>query len=193
MNLFVISDEVYEELTYDMDHTSFPSLPGMKERTLLLNGFSKAYAMTGWRIGYAAGPKTLIEAMNKIHQYTIMCAPIMAQSAACEALKNSNSSVVEMRKEYLRRRNFIVDRLNEIGLPCHRPEGAFYACPSVKKTGMDSMTFAMKLLEKKRVALVPGTAFGPSGEGYLRLSYATGLDQIREALRRMEEFLKETS
>jgi aminotransferase len=173
-----------------MHHTAFASLPQMKERTLLLNGFSKAYAMTGWRIGYAAGPRPLIEAMNKIHQYTIMCAPIMGQWAACEALKNSDASVQEMKKEYFRRRNLIVDSLNEIGLTCHRPQGAFYAFPSIQKTKMDSVTFARKLLENQKVAVVPGIAFGPSGEGHIRLSYATGMDQIKEALQRIKNFLK---
>ncbi|MBI1884546.1 MAG: aminotransferase class I/II-fold pyridoxal phosphate-dependent enzyme [Chlamydiae bacterium] len=190
MNLFVISDEIYSDLSYETPHTAFASLPQMKDRTLLVNGFSKGYAMTGWRIGYAAGPRPLLDAMTKIHQYTIMCAPIMGQWAACEALKNGETAISNMRKEYERRRNFIVDGLNKIGLECHHPEGAFYAFPSIQKTGMDSMNFAKKLLEKEKVAVVPGTAFGPSGEGFVRLSYATGMDKIKEALLRMRRFIK---
>jgi aminotransferase len=190
LDLTVISDEIYSDLSYETPHISLTSLPGMKERTLLLNGFSKGYAMTGWRIGYAAGPRELMDAMNKIHQYTIMCAPIMGQWAACEALKNSQGAVQSMKKEYLLRRNLIVDGLNDIGLKCHKPEGAFYAFPSIKSSGMDSMTFAKKLLEKEKVAVVPGTAFGPSGEGFIRMAYATALDQIKEAIKRMENFLK---
>lgn len=189
-DLFVISDEIYSDLSYDLNHTSFPSLPEMKDRTLLLNGFSKGYAMTGWRIGYAAGPASLINAMNKIHQYTIMCAPITGQWAACEALKNSSEALQEMKKQYCLRRNLIVEELNAIGLACHMPDGAFYAFPSIKKTGINSMTFAQKLLEKEKVAVVPGTAFGPSGEGFVRLSYATGLDQIKEALKRIKRFIE---
>jgi aminotransferase len=189
LDLFVISDEIYGDLSYEMNHTAFPSLPQMKERTLLLNGFSKAYAMTGWRIGYAAGPRPLIEAMNKIHQYTIMCAPIMGQWAAYEALKNTDSLVQKMKKEYFRRRNLIVDSLNEMGLNCHKPQGAFYAFPSIQKTKMDAVTFARKLLENQKVAVVPGIAFGPSGEGHIRLSYATGMDQIKEALQRIRIFI----
>lgn len=190
LDLFVISDEIYSDLTYDFNHTPFPCVAGMKERTILVNGFSKAYAMTGWRVGYVAGPAHIIEAMNKIHQYTIMCAPIMGQWAACEALKNGGSAVVEMRQEYERRRNFIVEELNAIGLSCPLPQGAFYAFPSVRKTGMDSVSFARRLLETKKVAVVPGTAFGPDGEGFVRMSYATSIENIKEAMKRIGGFLQ---
>lgn len=192
MNLFVISDEIYSDLSYENPHTAFASLPGMKERTILLNGFSKGYAMTGWRIGYAAGPGDVIAAMTKIHQYTIMCAPIMGQWAACEALKNGQSAINEMKKEYQKRRNFVVESLNDMGLDCHQPQGAFYAFPSIQKTGIDAMTFAHQLLEKQKVALVPGTAFGPSGEGFVRISYATSLEKLKEAMKRIKEFLKDS-
>jgi aminotransferase len=189
-NMIVISDEIYDALTYDFDHVPLPAIEGMKERTVYLNGFSKAYAMTGWRVGYAAGPPHIIDAMTRIHQYTMLCAPICGQMAACEAVKNGEASVREMKNEYNRRRRFIVNGLNKIGLNCHMPDGAFYAFPSVKSTGLDSMTFATKLLEKEKVAVVPGTAFGKSGEGYVRLSYASSLENIREALTRMERFLR---
>ncbi|MBI1871770.1 MAG: aminotransferase class I/II-fold pyridoxal phosphate-dependent enzyme [Chlamydiae bacterium] len=189
MNLLVISDEIYSDLSYDIPHTCFASLPEMKGQTLLLNGFSKGYAMTGWRIGYAAGPRPLIEAMTKIHQYTIMCAPIMGQWAACEAIKNGDSVLAPMIKEYEKRRNFVVESLNEMGLDCHKPAGAFYAFPSIQKTEMDSMSFAHQLLEKEKVAVVPGTAFGSSGEGFIRLSYATGMDRLKEALSRIKKFI----
>ncbi|MFH0764412.1 MAG: aminotransferase class I/II-fold pyridoxal phosphate-dependent enzyme [Candidatus Omnitrophota bacterium] len=189
-NLIMISDEIYCDLTYDFEHTPFPALPRMKERTIYLNGFSKGFAMTGWRIGYACGPKEIIGAMTKIHQYTMMCVPIASQMAALEALQHGEKSVREMKREYRRRREFVVSRLNEIGLPCHRPEGAFYAFPSIKHTGMTSMEFSNKLLKKEKVACVPGTAFGPLGEGYLRISYASSFDNLKEALIRMERFLK---
>ena len=188
--LTMISDEIYCDLTYETGHTPFPSLPGMKERTVYLNGFSKAYAMTGWRIGYACGPKKIIEAMTKIHQYTMMCVPIMSQMAALEALKNGDRPVREMKREYARRREFVVSRLNEIGLVCHKPEGAFYAFPSIKTTGLSSLEFSRRLLEKEKVAVVPGTAFGPSGEGYIRISYAASLASLKEALDRMDRFIK---
>jgi len=188
-NLTVITDEIYCELTYDYDHTPFPALSRMKERTIYLNGFSKAFAMTGWRIGYACGPKEAIHAMTKIHQYTMMCVPIISQIAAREALKSGERSVQEMKREYARRREFIVSRLNEIGLPCHRPEGAFYAFPSIKKTGLSSLEFSKRLLELEKVAVVPGTAFGPSGEGFLRLSYASSMSKLKEAMDRIERFL----
>ncbi|MFA6142035.1 MAG: aminotransferase class I/II-fold pyridoxal phosphate-dependent enzyme [Candidatus Omnitrophota bacterium] len=191
-NLIVLSDEIYCELTYGYTHTPFPTLPGMKERTIYLNGFSKAFAMTGWRIGYACGPKDIIGAMTKIHQYTMMCVPIMAQMAAEEALKNGERSVQEMKREYNRRREFVVSRLNEIGLACHKPEGAFYAFPSIKNSGMTSMEFAKALLEKEKVAVVPGTAFGSLGEGYVRISYASAFDKLKEALIRIERFLMTT-
>jgi len=189
-NLIVISDEIYCELTYDFSHTPFPGLPRMRERTIYLNGFSKAYAMTGWRIGYVCGPKEAISAMTKIHQYTIMCVPIASQMSAREALKNGEKSVQEMKREYGRRRDFVIHELNDMGLECHTPEGAFYAFPSIKSTGLSSMDFANKLLKTQKVAVVPGTAFGPSGEGYLRISYASSMDNLREALARMRKFLQ---
>ena len=188
-NLIMISDEIYGDLTYDFNHTPFPTLPHMKERTIYLNGFSKSYAMTGWRIGYACGPKNIISLMTKIHQYTMLCAPIMSQMAAREALKSGERSTQEMKREYRRRREFIIAGLNEIGLTCHKPEGAFYAFPSIKISGLSSMEFAKELLKKERVALVPGTAFGPSGEGYARISYAASLSNIKEALLRIKRFL----
>lgn len=188
-NLTVITDEIYCELTYDYDHTPFPSLTRMKERTIYLNGFSKAFAMTGWRIGYACGPKDAIYAMTKIHQYTMMCVPIISQIAAREALKNGERAVQEMKREYRRRREFIVSRLNEMGLSCHKPEGAFYAFPSIKKFGLSSMEFSKRLLESEKVAVVPGTAFGALGEGFLRISYASSMDKLKEAMDRMERFL----
>lgn len=187
-DLVVISDEIYCDLTYDFEHTPFPTLSGMKERTIYLNGFSKAFAMTGWRIGYACGNKEVIAAMTKIHQYTMMCVPIMSQMAAIEALKNGARSVAEMKREYARRRGFVIQRLNEIGLVCHRPEGAFYAFPSIKRFGLSSLEFSSRLLKEEKVALVPGTAFGPSGEGYVRISYATSMERLKEALDRIERF-----
>lgn len=187
--LLVISDEIYNELTYDFQHTPFASLDGMKKRTIYLNGFSKAYAMTGWRVGFACGHKEIISAMTKIHQYTIMCVPIMGQMAAIEALKNGHKAVEEMKKEYRRRRDFIVDGLNKIGLECHKPQGAFYVFPSIKSTGLKSGEFATSLLKKEKVAVVPGTAFGPSGEGYVRMAYAASLDNIKEALNRISHFI----
>jgi aminotransferase len=188
-DLLVISDEIYGDLTYDFEHTPFPTLPGMKKRTVYLNGFSKAYAMTGWRVGYACGPAEIIAAMTKVHQYTIMCVPIMGQMAAIEALKHGQKSVDDMKKEYRRRREIIVDGLNKIGLSCHKPEGAFYVLPSIKSTGLSSQEFATRLLKQQKVAVVPGTAFGPSGEGYVRMSYASSLETIKEALGRMGQFL----
>lgn len=189
-DLLVISDEIYDQLVYGIKHTCFASLPGMKERTIFLGGFSKAYAMTGWRIGYAAAPAEIIEAMTKIHQYTIMCVPIMAQMAAIEALKSGEAAVREMVADYDRRRRVMVKGLNAIGLSCFEPKGAFYAFPSIRVTGLSSQDFAEKLLVEERVAVVPGSAFGPSGEGYIRCCYATALDDIREALRRMRRFVQ---
>lgn len=190
-DLVVLSDEIYSELTYDeVPHHSIAALPGMKERTVFLHGFSKAFAMTGWRIGYACGPADIIEAMMKIHQYSILCAPVMAQEAALEALERGQRSMERMREEYLQRRNFIVSSLNEAGIPCHLPKGAFYVFPDIRGTGMTSRDFALKLLEEKKVAVVPGTAFGPSGEGFVRCSYATALDQIKIAVERIAEFVK---
>ncbi len=186
--LICISDEVYDELTYDFEHTPFPSLPGARSNTVYLNGFSKAYAMTGWRVGYACGPKEIIAAMTKIHQYTIMCVSITSQMAACEALVAGRSSVQEMKREYRRRREFVVGGLNGIGLECVMPQGAFYAFPCIKSTGLSSMEFSQRLLKEQKVAVVPGTAFGASGEGYIRISYASSMDNLKEALRRIGLF-----
>jgi len=187
--LLVISDEIYAKLVYGVEHTCFATLPGMKESTVLLSGFSKAYAMTGWRIGYAAAPKEIISAMTKIHQYTIMCAPTMAQVAAIEALKSGEASTAEMVEDYNKRRLVIIKGLNDIGLPCFEPRGAFYAFPSIKDTGMTSEEFAEGLLTEEKVAVVPGSAFGQCGEGYVRCCYATALADIEEALSRMKRFV----
>jgi len=189
-DLLVISDEIYSRLVYDVEHTCFAGLPGVKERTILLGGFSKAYAMTGWRIGYAVAPKDIIAGMTKIHQYTIMSAPTMSQVAAIEALKTGEKDVAEMVEDYDRRRKFIVKGLCEIGLDCYEPHGAFYAFPSIKNTGMNSEEFSEKLLMEEKVAVVPGTAFGDCGEGYVRCCYATSLTDIEEALKRMGRFVK---
>lgn len=189
-DLIVISDEIYDELTYDFAHTPFPTIPGMKARTIYLNGFSKTYAMTGWRIGYACGPKEIIAAMTKIHQYSMLCAPTVAQIAAREAIKNGEKTVHGMKREYKRRRDFVVHELNGMGLDCHVPEGAFYVFPSIKSTGLASMDFARRLLKSEKVAVVPGTAFGRSGEGYVRISYASSFDNLREAMARIRGFLK---
>ena len=188
-DLLVISDEIYERLTYGVPHHCFASLPDMKDRTVLLGGFSKAYAMTGWRIGYAAGPEEIIAAMLKIHQYTIMCAPTMAQVAAIEALRGGENSVIEMVEDYNRRRLVIVKGLCDIGLSCFEPKGAFYAFPNISVTGLSSESFAEGLLQEERVAVVPGTAFGPCGEGYVRCCYATALPEIEEALVRIKRFV----
>jgi aminotransferase len=190
LDLILISDEVYDELTYDFDHTPMVTFPGMKERTVYLNGFSKAYAMTGFRLGWAAGPEAIIGGMTKIHQYTMLCAPIMSQMAAIEALRHGHKDVQVMKKEYKRRRNYIISSLNELGLKCHMPQGAFYAFPSIKSTGMSSLDFAKGLLDQEKVALVPGTAFGPSCEGFVRISYASSYDNLREAVARMKRFLE---
>ncbi|MBU1061348.1 MAG: aminotransferase class I/II-fold pyridoxal phosphate-dependent enzyme [Candidatus Omnitrophica bacterium] len=189
-NLIVISDEIYDELTYDFSHTPISSLKNMKERTVYLNGFSKSFAMTGWRVGFACGPREIISAMTKIHQYTMLCAPIMGQIGAIEALRGSNRYVMEMKREYKRRREFIVERLNEIGLLCPKPDGAFYVFPSIENTGMDSLEFAKKLLKKEKVAVVPGTAFGSQGKGHIRISYASCMSDLKEACVRIERFLK---
>jgi len=188
--LLLISDELYARLIYGAEHICFPSLPGMKERTILISGFSKSHAMTGWRIGYVAAQRRFIEALAKIHQYTMLSAPTIAQLAAIEALKNGESEVEKMVQEYNRRRRLMVKRLNEIGLPCFEPKGAFYAFPSIKSTGMRSEEFAERLLLEEKVAVVPGTAFGPCGEGFVRCCYATSLSSIEEALRRMDRFVK---
>jgi aminotransferase len=188
--LTVLSDEIYDELTYDFEHTPFPLLPGMRERTVYLNGFSKAYAMTGWRIGYAAGPRGVIEAMTKIHQYAIMCAPTMAQVAAREALRRGGRDVREMKREYARRRRLVHGRLMRMGLDCVRPDGAFYIFPCIRSSGLDSMGFSKRLLEEEKVAVVPGTAFGEVGEGFVRISYAASYENLQEALDRIERFLQ---
>lgn len=189
-NLFVITDEIYSELTFEGEHVSIASLPGMKERTIFLHGFSKAYAMTGFRIGYACGPHEIIEAMMRIHQYAMLCASIISQEAALEAIQHGEADTAEMRDQYKVRRNFIVNALNDMGLKCHLPRGSFYAFPSISSTGLTSKEFAVKLLEQEKVACVPGSAFGPSGEGFLRCCFATALDKIQEATLRMERFVK---
>ncbi|MFA5118565.1 MAG: aminotransferase class I/II-fold pyridoxal phosphate-dependent enzyme [Candidatus Omnitrophota bacterium] len=189
-NVLCISDEIYGDLTYDFEHTSFASLPRAKDNTVYLDGFSKSYAMTGWRVGFACGPKEIIAAMTKIHQYTIMCVPITSQMAAYEALQSGRKPVEEMKREYRRRREFIVDALNQLGLPCMMPQGAFYAFASIKKTGMSSIDFAQALLKNQKVAVVPGNAFGKSGEGYVRMSYASSLDNLKEAVNRISLFLR---
>ncbi len=188
-DLLVIYDEIYAKLVYGVEHTCIATLPGMKESTILLGGFSKANAMTGWRIGYAAAPREIIAAMTRIHQYTMLCVPIMAQVAAIEALKSGEASTKEMVEEYGRRRLVIVKGLNDIGLSCFEPRGAFYAFPSIKSTGMTSEEFSERLLIEAKVAVVPGSAFGPCGEGYVRCCYATSLADIEEALSRMKQFV----
>jgi aminotransferase len=189
-DLLVISDEIYDRLVYGVEHTCFATLPGMRERTILLGGFSKAYAMTGWRIGYAAAPAELLGAMRKVHQYTIMSAPTTAQFAAVEALRNGESAVQEMRARYDRRRRLIVDGLNSIGLTCFEPQGAFYAFPSIAATGMTDEEFSERLIMEERVACVPGSAFGACGAGHVRCSYATAYDKIEQALERMARFAR---
>lgn len=189
-DIMVLSDEIYAELTYGgARHVSFASLPGMKERTVVVNGFSKAYAMTGWRLGYACGPKPIIDVMTKIHQSAIMCAPTTSQYAAVEALRNGDRDVEEMREAYDQRRRFLVKALRDMGLDCYEPQGAFYVFPCIKKFGMSSDTFALRLLEQEKVAVVPGTAFGDCGEGYLRISYAYSLQDLKRALERMGRFV----
>lgn len=189
-DLIVLSDEIYDQLVYGISHVCFPALPGARRRTLLLGGFSKDYAMTGWRIGYAAGPAELIKGLLRIHQYTIMCAPTTAQDAALEALLHGQQYVDDMAAEYNRRRKLIVGGLNDVGLPTFEPRGAFYAFPKITASGMDEEAFAQKLLEEERVAVIPGSAFGAGGEGFVRCSYATAYEDIEEALRRMERFMR---
>lgn len=189
-DLIVLSDEIYDQLVYDISHVCFPALPGARGRTLLLGGFSKDYAMTGWRIGYAAGPEELMAGLLRIHQYTIMCAPTTAQDAALEALLHGQQYVDDMAAEYNRRRKLIVGGLNDVGLPTFEPRGAFYAFPKITASGMDEEAFAQKLLEEERVAVIPGSAFGAGGEGFVRCSYATAYEDIEEALRRMERFMR---
>jgi len=189
--LLIISDEVYDELTYDYNHIPIATLgSNIKERVIYFNGFSKAFAMTGWRIGYVCGDKEIVAAMTKIHQYTMLCAPIASQMAACEALHSGKSSVDEMKKEYHRRRDFVLERLKEIGLDCVKPQGAFYVFPSIKNTGLSCLEFANRLLKKKKVAVVPGTAFGQNYEDHIRISYASSLDHLKEAFERIESFIK---
>ena len=189
-DLFVISDEIYSELTYGTDHVTIAEFPGMKDRTILINGFSKSYAMTGWRLGYAAAPHRILEQMLKIHQFAIMCAPTTSQYAAVSALRDGDNDVQMMREAYDQRRRFVLHAFKEMGLDCFEPEGAFYAFPSIKRFGMASDEFATRFLREEKVAVVPGTAFGASGEGFLRVSYAYSLKNLKEALGRMANFVK---
>lgn len=188
-DLFVISDEIYAELTYKGEHVSIATLPGMKERTILINGFSKAYAMTGWRLGYACGPENIMEQMLKIHQFAIMCAPTTSQYAAVEALKNGDEDVKQMREAYNQRRRYLMHAFKEMGLPCFEPYGAFYVFPCIKEFGMTSDEFASRFLEEEKVAVVPGTAFGDSGEGFLRISYAYSLEDLKVSIGRLGDFV----
>ena len=189
-DLFVLSDEIYAELTYNGNHVSIAEFPGLKERTIVINGFSKAYAMTGWRLGYACAPKEILSQISKIHQYAIMCAPTNSQYAAIEALKNGNPDVERMRTAYNQRRNYLMKAFKEMGLPCFEPFGAFYIFPCIKKFGMTSEEFATRLLQEVKIAVVPGTAFGDCGEGFLRISYAYSIEDLKEALGRIERFIK---
>lgn len=188
-DLFVISDEIYSELTYGSNHVSIASFPGMKERTIVINGFSKSYAMTGWRLGYACGPRVIMDQILKIHQYTIMCAPTTSQYAAVSALKKGDADVERMRTAYNQRRNYLMRRFDKMGLQCFEPFGAFYVFPSIKEFGLTSEEFATRLLQQEKVAVVPGTAFGTSGEGYVRISYAYSIEDLKEALERVEHFI----
>jgi aminotransferase len=188
-DLLVVTDEIYGELTYDAPHTSIISLPGLRERTVFLHGFSKAWAMTGFRLGYACGPAELIEAMMKIHQYTMLCASSLSQKAAVEALARPETDVAEMVNEYRRRRNYLVGAFRDLNIECHQPLGAFYAFPSVSRFGLSSRDFALRLLREEKVAVVPGTAFGECGEGFIRCAYATSLDNIKEAVKRIGRFI----
>ena len=190
-DIMVLSDEIYGELTYGRDHVSFAAIDGMQERTVLVSGFSKAFAMTGWRLGYACGPAPVMKMLTKLHQFAIMCAPTTAQYAAIEAMNNGDEDVENMRAEYDMRRRYIVDELNKMGLTCFEPEGAFYVFPSIQSTGMSSEEFCRRLLEEKHVAVVPGNAFGDSGEGFIRISYCYSIKHITEALKRMRAFLEE--
>ncbi len=188
-DIFVMSDEIYGELTYKEKHISIASLPGMQERTILINGFSKAYAMTGWRLGYACGPADIIQQMTKIHQFAIMCAPTTSQYAAVEALKNGDDDIAEMRVAYNQRRRYLMNAFREMGLECFEPYGAFYVFPCIKEFGMSSDEFATRFLEEEKVAVVPGTAFGDCGEGFLRISYAYSLEKLKVAIERLERFV----
>ena len=189
--IMVLSDEIYGELTYGMKHTSIANIESMKQRTIIVGGFSKCYAMTGWRLGYAVGDETVIKAMTKIHQFAIMSAPTTSQYAAVEAVRNGDSDIEEMKREYNKRRRYLIDRLNEIGLECFEAKGAFYVFPSIKSTGLSSEEFCERLLREKKVAIIPGNAFGQSGEGFARISYAYSLNTIKKALDRIEEFVEE--
>ena len=189
-DLLVLSDEIYSELTYTDKHVSIASLPGMKERTIYINGFSKAYAMTGWRLGYACGPAEIIQQMTKIHQFAIMCAPTTSQYAAVDALKNGDEDIAMMREAYNERRRYLMHEFKEMGLPCFEPFGAFYMFPCIKEFGMTSEDFATRFLQEEKVAVVPGTAFGDCGEGYLRISYAYSLDKLKIAMERLKVFLE---
>lgn len=189
-DLYVVSDEIYSELTYSGQHCSIASLPGMRERTLVINGFSKGFAMTGWRLGYVCGPAPIVEQMTKIHQYAIMCAPTTSQYAAVEALRNCGKDVENMRESYNQRRRFLMNEFRKMGLQCFEPFGAFYAFPSIQEFGMTSEEFATRLLQEEKVAVVPGTAFGDCGEGFLRISYAYSLEDLKEAIGRLEKFVR---
>ena len=188
-DLFVISDEIYSELTYGSNHVSIASFPGMKERTIVINGFSKSYAMTGWRLGYACGPRVIMDQILKIHQYVIMCGPTTSQYAAVSALKKGDADVERMRTAYNQRRNYLMRRFDKMGLQCFEPFGAFYVFPSIKEFGLTSEEFATRLLQQEKVAVVPGIAFGTSGEGYVRISYAYSIEDLKEALERVEHFI----
>ena len=189
-DLFVISDEIYSELTYSGNHVSIGAFPGMKERTIVINGFSKSYAMTGWRLGYACGPKVILKQILKIHQFAIMCAPTTSQYAAIEALRHGDDDVEKMRDEYDRRRRFLLNAFDEMDIECFEPYGAFYMFPSIKKFGMSSDEFATRLLKEEKIAVVPGTAFGDCGEGFLRISYAYSIDDLKAALERIGRFIE---
>lgn len=189
-DIYVMSDEIYSELSYKEKHVSIVSLPQMKERTILINGFSKAYAMTGWRLGYACAPKEIIKLMTKVHQFAIMCAPTTSQYAAIEALRNGDEDVAEMRTSYNQRRRFLLNAFKEMGIECFEPYGAFYVFPCIKKFGMTSNEFAERLLQEEKVAAIPGNAFGNSGEGYLRISYAYSLDNLKKAMERLKHFVE---
>lgn len=190
-DLYVISDEIYSELTYGSNHFSIAGFPGMKERTIVINGFSKSYSMTGWRLGYATGPANIMEQMLKIHQYAIMCAPTTSQHAAVEALRKGDSDVIKMRETYNQRRQYLMNRFKEMNIPCFEPFGAFYVFPNISKFGMTSDEFAMELLKKEKVAVVPGTAFGDCGEGFLRISYAYSIENLKIAMEKIEHFVSE--
>ena len=188
-DLFVISDEIYSELTYQGEHCSIASFPGMRERTIVINGFSKAFAMTGWRLGYVAGPQLIVEQMTKIHQFAIMAAPTTSQYAAVEAMNNGDDDVELMRTSYNQRRRFVLQKFRDMGLSCFEPEGAFYTFPCIKEFGLTSDEFANRFLREEKVAVVPGTAFGDCGEGFLRISYAYSIEELKEALGRLEHFV----